>query len=83
LPLELLYADDLILMAESEESLRDKIVKWKSGLEAKALKMNTGKTKVMFSCSMKDKVEEKGKWPYGVCKKGLGNNSILCHGCKK
>ena len=35
LPLELLYADDLILMADSEESLRDKIVKWKSGLEAK------------------------------------------------
>jgi len=34
LPLELLYADDLILMAESEESLRVKIVKWKSGLEA-------------------------------------------------
>jgi len=35
--------DDLILMAESEESLRDMIVKWKSGLEAKGLKMNTGK----------------------------------------
>ena len=32
---------------------------------------------------MKDKVEEKGKWPCGVCKKGVGNNSILCHGCKK
>ena len=59
LPLELLYADDLILIAESEESLRDKVVKWKSGLEAKGLKMNTGKTKVMFSCSMKDRVEEK------------------------
>jgi len=85
LPLGLLYADDLILMAESEESLRDKIVKWKSGLEAKGLKMNTGKTKVMFSCSMKvkDNVEEKGKWCCGVCKKGVGNNSILCHGCKK
>ena len=77
LPLELLYADDLILMAESEESLRDKIVKWKSGLEAKSLKMNTGKTKIMFSCSMKDRVEEKGKWPCGVCKRGVGNNSIL------
>ena len=83
LSLELLYADVLILMAVSEESLRDKIVKWKSGLEAKGLKMNTGKTKVMFSCSMKDKVEEKGKWLCGVCKKGVGNNSILCHGCKK
>ena len=31
-------------MAESEESLRDKIIKWKSGLEAKGLKMNTGET---------------------------------------
>ena len=27
------------------------------------------KTKVMFSCSMKDRVEEKGMWPCGVCKK--------------
>jgi len=62
LPLELLYADDLILMAECEESLHDKRVKWKSGLEAKGLKMNAGKMKVMFSCSIKDKVKEKGKW---------------------
>ena len=75
LPLELLYADDLI-MADSEKSLRDKIVKWKSGLEAKGFKMNTGKTKVMFTCSMKDRVEEKGKSPCAVCKKGVGNNSI-------
>ena len=48
--------------------------------------MNTGKTKVMFSCSMKDKVEEKAiytLWPCGVCKTRVGNNSILCHGCKK
>ena len=57
LPVELLYADDLILMAESEESVRDKIVKLKSGLEATGLKMNTGKTKVMFICSMKDRME--------------------------
>jgi len=62
---------------------RDKIVKWKSGLEAIGLKMNTGKMKVMFSCSMKYRVGEKGKWPCGVCKKGVGNNSILCHVCKK
>jgi len=35
LPLELLHADDLILMAESEESLHDKIVKWKSAIGSK------------------------------------------------
>ena len=40
LPLELLYAGDMILMAESEESLREKIVQCKSGLEAKGLKVN-------------------------------------------
>ena len=39
------------------------------GMEAKGLKMNTGKRKVMISCSMKDKMEEKGKWPLGECKK--------------
>ena len=51
-------------------------------MEAKGLKMNTGKTKVMFSCSMKHKVTQ-GKWPCGVSKKGVGSNSVLCHGCKK
>ena len=40
LPWKLLYADDLILMAESETELREKIVKWKAGMEAKGLKMN-------------------------------------------
>ena len=39
--------------------------------------------KAMFSCGMKDRVEEKGKWPCGLCKKRVGHNSILCHGCKK
>ena len=42
---ELLYADNLILMAESEESLCKKIVKWKSGMEVEGLNKNTGKTK--------------------------------------
>ena len=28
-------------------------------------------------------MEEKDNWPHGVCKKGVGNNLILCHSCKK
>ena len=36
LPWELLYADDLILMAESEVELSEKIVNWKAGMEVKA-----------------------------------------------
>jgi len=70
-------------MAESEESLHKKIVQWKSGLEAKDLKMNTRKTKVMFGCHMKDKMDEKGKWPCSVYNKGVDSNSIVYHSCKK
>ena len=33
LPMELLYADDLVLMAETMEQLVEKINKWKAGLE--------------------------------------------------
>jgi len=36
--------------------------------------MNTGKMKVMFSCSMKDKVEEKGKWPVVYVRRELAIN---------
>jgi len=39
-PLELLYADDCILMA-ARKSLREKRVQWKSRLETTGLKMNT------------------------------------------
>jgi len=71
--------DDLILMAECEVSLCEKIVKWKSWLEAKGLKINKGKTKVMFSCNMKDKVEVSVSGLVVLCKKGVCNNSILCY----
>jgi len=54
-------------MAASEKSLCEKILHWKS--EAIGLKITSGKMEVMFGCSMKDRVEEKGMWPCGVCKK--------------
>ena len=28
-------------------------------------------------------IGESGKYPRGVCKKGVGSNSILCNGCSK
>ena len=31
LPIELLHADELVLMAEAVEFLKEKIVKWKNG----------------------------------------------------
>ena len=39
LPMELLYADDLVLMADSEDMLMEKLRKWKTGMEAKGLRV--------------------------------------------
>jgi len=55
---EIFRADDLILMSENEKSLCE-IVQWISGLEANGKKMNTGKTKVIFGCNVKDRMERK------------------------
>ena len=37
IPLELLYADDLVFLADTEELLVEKIVRWKAGLEEKRM----------------------------------------------
>ena len=46
---EMLYVDDLVLMSETVEGLREKIWKWKEAFESKGLKVNLGKTKVLVS----------------------------------
>ena len=48
---ELLYADDLVIVSEDIEDLKEKFWNWKDALESKGLKVNTGKTKVMASRS--------------------------------
>lgn len=81
LPMELLYADDLVLMADTEELLIEMIKKWKTGMEDKGLKMNIGKTKVMRCQTGARPVIKSGKHPCGVCQKGVGSNSIMCTSC--
>ena len=44
---EMLYADDIVLIAESMAELDYKIHSWKSALESKGLKENLVKTMVM------------------------------------
>ena len=84
LPWELLYADDLDLMAESEDKLMEKFELWRSGMEDKGLRVNMDKTKILV-CRAKPVQSGKpsGKWPCGVCGKGVGRNSIICTQCGK
>ena len=41
-PWELLYADDLILIADAMDELLSKLGNWKKHLEAKGLRVNNG-----------------------------------------
>ena len=62
---EILYVDDLILMSESMENLKEKFLKWKEAFESKGLKVNLKNTKVMVSGSkgevLKSKVDPRAK----------------------
>ena len=83
-PWELLYADDLVIVAETLEELKSQLKQWKNGLESKGLKVNVGKTKVM--CSSPDavkSVDKSVKFPCAVCFSGVGANSIQCTSCSK
>ena len=45
----LLYADDLVLTAESKEEVTDMFNRWKEGMEQRGLKINSDKTKSMMT----------------------------------
>ena len=83
LPMELLYADDLVLIAETKELLLEKVRKWKEGMEKKGLRVNAGKAKVMWCRLSMGQAEDSGEYPCGVCREGVGNNSIFCVECRR
>ena len=79
---EMLYADDLVLMRETMEGLREKFWKWKEAFESEGLKVNLGKTKVVVSGA--EGVVSVGKVdPCGICGKRVMANSVLCVKCGK
>ena len=76
---EVLYADDLALMSETMEGLKEKFLKWKSALE-RGLKVNLEKTKVMV-CGSKGEVMRSKINPCGICGKKVTVYSVLCTKC--
>ena len=82
LPWELLYADDLVLMADSIDELEILFERWKSGMEQKGLRVNSGKKKMMISKHKHNPQNKMGMFPCNMCLKGVGRNSILCPACK-
>ncbi|XP_063865384.1 uncharacterized protein LOC135103270 [Scylla paramamosain] len=46
---ELLFTDDLVIIADTEEELQERYLLWKGNLERKGMKVSTQKTEVMVS----------------------------------
>jgi len=79
LPWELLYADDLAVIAETEELIK-RLNDWNDNMEGR---VSMNKTKVVIS-GKRQKVRQKAvRWPCGVCSKGVSSNLLQCTSCQK
>ena len=83
LPSELLYADDLVIMAPIMLQLGRRVADWRASLLGKGLKVNAGKSKVMAGSSG-GKGEQENSVQCTVCKKNRFTNSevvcvVTCH----
>ena len=79
-PWEDLYADDLVIIAESLEKCVRRLLTWKKAMEKKGLRVNAGKTKVMICGTGLDLLQNSGEFPCAICGTGVGSNSIFCNG---
>ena len=79
-PWTMLYADDLVLTAETWEEVVEKFKSWKVALERRGMKVNMSKTKILVTGKETEQIRS-GRYPCGVCGRGVGINSVLCVEC--
>ena len=79
---EILYADDLVLMSENLEDLRERFQRRRDALESKGLRINFRKTKMMVSGAEGEVVRSRVD-PCGICGKRVMSNAVWCTLCKK
>ena len=78
----LLYADGLILSAESKEEVEHNFLERKLVHETRGIKMNLGKRKLMVT-GKNSEVIRPLRYQYGVFGRGSGPSSILCTSCQR
>jgi len=83
LPRELLYADDLVVIAETEDDLIKRHNEWTNIVENTGMRVNMNETKVRISGEWQKVMQKAVRWPCGVCGRGVGNNSVQCTSCQK
>jgi len=83
LPWKLLYADDLVVIAETEDDLIKRLNEWKDNMENRGVRVNMNNTKLVISGEQQKVTQKAVRWPCGVCGRGVRNNSIQCTFCLK
>ena len=75
---KMLCADNLVLLSERIENLKEKVLKWKEGFESKRLKVDNQKDRSdgEWFKTYKSKVERCDK-----CGKTVMENSVMCTKC--
>ena len=79
----MLYADDLVLTAESRAEVLERFDCCMDAMESKGLRVNLEKKRVLVSGKICDTVVSSGEYQCGVCGRGVGGNSVLCTVCGK
>jgi len=74
---ELLYADDLDVIAENEDDLIKRLNEWKDNMENRGMRVNMNETMVMISVEWQKVTQKAVRWPCSVCGTGIGNRVVL------
>ena len=76
------FSGDLVKIADTIDALLYKLYLLKKNLEAKGLRANMEKTKIMICGKNLHSLKDSGKHPCGVSRKEGGSNSVFCDGCQ-
>jgi len=66
LPWELLYADDLVVIAETEDDLIKRHNEWRDNVENRGMRVNMNETKVMISGEWQKVMQMAVRWLCGM-----------------
>jgi len=71
LPWELLYTDDLVVIAQSEDDLIKRLNEW-NNVDNRGMRVDMNKTKVMISGEWRKVTQKAVRWSCVVCGRGNG-----------
>ena len=71
----MLYTDDLVMIAETEDDRLKRVNNWMNKVENRRMRVNMNKAKVMISGERQKVMQKAVRWPCVVCGRGIGDNS--------